>query len=181
MPKVKLEKVYIGNRESVYIKAPDFCPYREHIIVVSENPDKSEKFSNSEYSGPIVDPKLCPLCKICTFVPESHAIDSEELTKDENKMIADFLSSDKDLGVSISGQMQYLAKERRMVIAMLISGDTLDRALSIVAHKERAEKLRKYFLYNQTPVCYIAGAPVYFNSKLTQSPVQVVGEVKWKT
>jgi len=112
MPKVKLEPIYPRDFGGP-ICAPSFCPYKgqaknEHNQVVDS-----------------VDPALCPLCRICTFVPATVSLDLE-LTQAEHDTMAKFLTSDdRATSSSLAGQLQYLQKEGRLPLAVLLSYQVL--------------------------------------------------------
>ena len=160
MPKVQLER-FSEFSDIPTIKAPDFCPYRDPIGWVS--------------------PTMCPLCKICTFVPKTVPLDLE-ITQAEKDAIAKFLTLDnKIISASLSGQNQYLQKQGRLPLVVLISFPLFESCLRVAAPaNERFEVLKSHFLMSEEPISWIMGCPVYYNSKLTQSQVQLVGEIVWK-
>ena len=160
MPKVQLEYVGLSSR-GVEIKAPDFCPYRSGTGTVN--------------------PALCPLCKICTFVPETVPLDLE-ITQTEKDAIAKFLTSEnKVVSASLSGQNQYLQKQGRLPLVVLISYPLFESCMRAAAtSNERFEALKSHFVMSEEPIAWIMGCPIYYNNKLTQSQVQLVGEIVWK-
>ena len=160
MPKFKLE-VY---RTTSVIKAPTWCPYQYE--------EQGEHAVNSS---------ICPLCRICTFVPLTVPLDVE-ITQVERDAIAKFLTQDnKVVSASLSGQNQYLQKQGRLPLVVLISFPLFESAMrAAVPVDERFEALKGHFLLSEEPICFVMGCPVYYNPKLTQSQVQLVGEVAWK-
>lgn len=168
MPKVPLKVVGNTNR----IEAPDFCPYAS-----------SDFYKVNEIHSiavRVISPDICSVCKICTFVPisEGPAI----LTEEETKRCIDYLTSfNGHLSNIVSGQISFLTKKNRSVLALLISANILDNTLAYAVEDDRRrEALFRHYTADETPIFYLYGSPVYFSRKLTLSPIQVVGEAPWK-
>lgn len=167
-PVIKLEQF----REGPYIKAPSFCPYAS-----SSNTGLTDSGSTK-----IVHPSLCPLCKICRFVPELDSSRGLPPTQQEQEAFATYITNTNlKLSASISGQSLYLSKGDRIPLVVLISFSALKDMLQATVSEDvrRQELLGLYTTYEQ-PVCHVLGCPVYFSRKLTKSAVQVVGEIEWK-
>ncbi len=163
--KVKLE--VLGNGGS-YIKAPDFCPYKEAI-----------GFSDGQtiYQVPAA---LCPLCRRCDFTIEDTSLGITQNERD--KCHAYFTHFNTKIANSISGQQLYLTKENRLPLIILVNINLLDQCLQYVCNnnKQRIEEIKNHLIFNETPICHVIGCPVVLSNKLTKSPIQVVGEVQWK-
>lgn len=133
----------------------------------------------------VVHASICTLCKKCEFSiegePEETASEVPGLTAQELHNVTKFLSEDPKISSSILGQHQFLRKENRIPLVILISSKTLNAALDTVCQTaERKQLLISHYLCEGGPLCTILGCPVYFSSKLTLSPVQVVGEIQWR-
>lgn len=156
--KVKLE-VY---RQGPYIKAPEHCPYKY-----------------TEFDAPGVNSSLCPLCKLCDFT-----VDNVEELKLLSTECANYLTLlNEDVYRSITKQSNYLVKQNRIAVAILISAELFDMMINIVYRNESKEQrklVRAHFINNLSPICFILGSPVYLSLRLTKSQVQVVGEVEWQ-
>ena len=162
---VKLKKYY------KHIIAPEHCPYQSPAASV---------YGDKVDSTGVVSPLLCLLCKLCEFTPDG--VDLSEfsgLIKD--KFVRYLIEDNYEVSASISGQNQYLRKEARLPLVILISSEVLDKMLiHVFPVIEERMKVHSLILLNEVPLCYILGCPVYFNRKLTRSSIQVVGEIMWK-
>lgn len=155
-----MAKFKLKLQSSRRIVAPDFCPYK--II---------------ETDGISVDPSLCPLCKSCEFIPET--IVNEDII-DKQKFI-NYIMNDYKLAANLSGQNQYLIKNGRIPLAILMSGEIFQKMiLNIYFDIDIRQKVYTYFMLHEDPICHMMGCPVYLSSKLTRSEMQVVGEIEWK-
>jgi len=162
-PRVVLKVIGTGP----FIEAPSHCPYSSMGVKTGEFPL-------------VVNSVICPICKICEFIPEDF---SEDFLSDLDKeKVINYLSEfNSKVASSISGQMLFLSKEHRMPLVILISPKLFEQLLQYVCEeKEKKQKLFNYFLQTETPICYILGCPVYLSRKLTKSSVQVVGEISWR-
>jgi hypothetical protein len=164
MIKVILNQIGYGP----YIVAPEHCPYKQD----SFNEDGDYLSINSS---------ICPLCKLCEFVPSEIPI-IKEITQSERDAIALYLTQqNKKVAGAMLAQFQYLVKEEKSPIAMLIQWGLLQEALKLVsADIERIKSLEQYFMLNDAVVCYCMGCPVYVSKKLTKTLLQVVGEISWR-
>ena len=146
------------------ILAPDHCPYSELVDV---NID-------------IVHPSMCPLCKLCNFI--SNTEDTSVPTLAEIDAFQTYLNySNKQASSSLLAQIQYLSKNDRIPLAILISDELLNAMLRFtIGDDSRISVIKAFVLNKQHIICHIAGSPVYYSRKLTRSKIQVVGEVEWK-
>lgn len=142
------------------VKAPEFCNYQQDNYV---------------------SPSICSVCKLCTFVPTKIADSGLVFTSQQFSQY--LLEINSEVFGSIISQQQFLLKKSRTVLAILVSSELL---LSAIQHyfpqvslKERYVLLAN-FVVSGLPICYIFGAPVYYSRKLSNSLLQVVGEVTWK-
>lgn len=169
MTKIVLEVLSNGK-----IKPPDFCPYKTvyNRVLISGRIVSEDT---------MVDPHLCVLCRLCTFVPKTAIVDTG-ITREEQEALARFLTATcKETSSSLSGQNQYLAKEGRVPLAVLMSYSLFEDALHAISTSEEHYKaLHSHFSIVEEPLCYVMGCPVYLSRKLTKSRVQVVGEITWK-
>lgn len=165
MPNVILKRYQNGP----YIMAPEFCPYK--LIDQKDWQDPCE----------IVHPTLCPLCRICTFVP-SGGEEVQGLTACEQQEFAKYLTNgDQKVARSISGQQVYLSKEQRIPLVILISITLLERMLNSVIPAENRRRIAyNCVITSDQPLTHVLGCPVYFSRKLTRSEVQVCGEIEWR-
>ena len=123
---------------------------------------------------------MCPLCKICTFVPAGE-MDLPEITASERQAFIDYLMKEPKLASMISGQHAYLLKEDRIPLAVLISAQVLDGMLVVAIPQENRRLFaHRCVITGEEPICHVLGCPVYFSPKLTRSLIQVVGEVSWR-
>jgi hypothetical protein len=181
MPKVKLEPINNGP----YIKAPDFCPYkimRENGFTVFENLIIKEQGMKPWDGIPVVNSSLCPLCRQCEFVSDLDFEALSDVSQEERQSFITYLTyTNSRVSSNISRQSVYLAKEDRVLLAIMLSPETFDEMLkSTVSDENRRKKITSYYVNVEIPLCYILGCPVYLSRKLTKSDVQVVGEVLWK-
>ncbi len=117
-----------------------------------------------------VHASICLLCKRCEIIPPIDKLTSQ--------FFQDCLShSDKKASSSILAQIQYLRKQDRLPIAILVGDALLTRLL---IGEDNIASIRGRLLNHDSLMCFIAGAPVYYSRKLTLTEVQVVGEVAWK-
>lgn len=175
MPTVLLKKIANSNR----IAAPDFCPYKELDF------SPVEQSHVNLYGIPSVSPTLCPLCKLCQFVPDLEASDSflmTSLSKEEKELCNDYLLRfNSKLAKVISNQVSFLLSKGRAALAILITATILENTLQYaVKDSKKCKLLFHHYTNHEEPLCYISGSPVYFSRKLTRSNIQVVGEAEWK-
>lgn len=151
--------------EGPFIEASPNCPHS----TVDPSTEKS-----------IINAIICGICKSCKFITTE--MDVSGLTEEESSKILHYLTEvDKDIADSISGQILYLKRKSRLALAMLLSPNAFLRALSsAIPDSARRQSVFSYVLTYETPVCYIAGCPVYLSRKLTESQIQVIGEVSWR-
>ena len=104
------------------------------------------------------------------------------LTAEEKHAFGEYLAhTNLKLAASLSGQNQYLSKNDRLPLLILISKLTYDgMADALIKDASRRQAILGYLLLQEVPVCYVMGCPVYLSPKLTRSKVQVVGEIEWK-
>jgi len=165
--KVPLKVIGNSNR----IEAPEFCPYAEDEI----DPFLLQTVVRS------ISPIICSVCKICSFVPEVEG--SLTLTSTEKEKCISYLTKfNTHFANIINGQISYLAKKNRAVLAFLISANVLNNVLNYAndTNEARANALFHYYIEEEVPIFYLHGSPVYFARRLTMSPIQVVGEAPWK-
>jgi len=151
------------------IEAPSFCPYSQQSI---------DAFS---FGKRFINPSVCAICKVCTFIPEIEG--PLTLTPEEKEKCVTYLTSyNTHLANIINGQISYLAKKNRAVLAFLVSANILDNVLNYAndTNETRANALFHYYVEEEIPIFYLHGSPVYFSRRLTMSPIQVVGEAPWK-
>jgi hypothetical protein len=168
MTKIKLEITNSGK-----VIAPSFCPYAEKELV------EGTKVTNNERL--IVRPGLCCICKLCQFVPTDIPI-IKEIMQSEKDSIAIYLTQqNKKVASAMLAQFQYLVKEEKSPIAMIIVWNLLQEALkSVIEDIDRMKQLEQYFLLNDVAICYCMGCPVYVSKKLSKTLLQVVGEIYWR-
>lgn len=156
--KVLLEKV----SDSQDIVAPEFCTFKEK--------------KGNVYS---VHPSLCSLCKRCDFYVD-FSDHNFLLSKEEIRSY--LLEIDSESSSSISSQISYLKRESRIPLAILISSVQLMKMLKhfTVDKPLQYQHLFSYYINSNSALCYACGCPVFFSSKLSQSLIQVVGEVRWR-
>lgn len=178
MNKVKLEIWKKGSR----IIAPDFCPYKvQEKDVHREYTSKGDGYSliSDDLEIFTVNSSLCPLCKLCNFIPNT--IDKEtELRTD--KFVEYLTLVNEEVATLINNQNFYLRKKDRIPLTILINPEIFDMMLKLV-YKDNIEeynKVHSYFINNEIPICFILGCPVYLSRKLTKSKVMVIGEIEWK-
>ena len=71
---IKVQLKQIGN--GPYIEAPEHCPYKQH---------------ESIYHDSSVNSSICPLCKLCEFIPTDIPI-TREINQSERDSIASYLT-----------------------------------------------------------------------------------------
>lgn len=172
--------LHVSKQFPSRIIAPTWCPYKESYSredLIEVEPGLLSQQLLKEY---IVHPALCPLCRICDFVPESSVL-TVPITRDERDRLASYLvSGNVALSQSILGQQSYLQRNDKLPLAILLSAEVLDNMLASVFDEDRRVRVRAHIIVTQEPICHAFSVPVYFSSKLTKSPVQVVGEVQWR-
>jgi len=167
----------IKNR-GPFIVAPIHCPYK-----VQEQDIKFDSYQNEQADTDkeifTVNSSICPLCKLCEFIPE---INDTQLVLNTEGFTKYLTLLNEEVSKSIRGQVLYLQKENRLPIAILISPVIFDSMLKLT-YKDSQDQYYlaySYFINNEVPICYITGCPVYLSRKLTKSLIQVVGEVEWR-
>lgn len=171
MPNVIL---HVIDAEKGYISAPDFCPFKK--VISREFVGKSTSFtvpSPLEYT--VVNASICKLCGICQF----HATDTFIVTEEDLKKVNDTITNDKELLTTVINQVKFLQKSDRIPLAILISFDILRALLYRIYDGDYFDKKVSAFANYDAPIAIFASLPVYFSSKLTRAPVQVVGEIEW--
>lgn len=154
-----METVLEVTSNGPYIKAPTWCQYQADGSVHSS---------------------ICSLCKICAFTVTQS--DTMRMSKEEINKFLNFLTEhNKVVSSSIFSQHQYLLKKHRVVLCILLSPGLFAQALSFVYSTDTQKKnyIFSYYVNTGNPICSMLGAPVYLSRKLTESLVQVVGEVTW--
>jgi hypothetical protein len=166
------------------VKPPDWCPYKTEDMrqeQVFESNSTLGRWVNVPYS--YANPKICALCKLCTFVPKTNQLSTEELTESDRDVLIQFLTNvNTPIANSIAGQHQFLSSKQRQAVVILISAEVLDESLIVLTkdEPERYHALKSNIILSESPICYILGCPVYFSSKLGDTPVQVVGAITWR-
>jgi hypothetical protein len=176
MPDVKLEIL----RQGPYIKAPDFCPYKESST-------SAEFGFERHYIAPAVFqilPSICALCKYCTFIPdiENNFIQESPILDTEREVFIKYLVEfNSKIANDLLLQHKYLLSKNRTPIAIFISPSLFSQMLEFAGIQEK-RRLTVYSIvfYKEQPVCTILGCPVYVSRKLSRTPAQVVGEIAWK-
>ncbi len=157
-----------NNRDR--IKAPEHCPYR--IL--------------SDYAtGNVWDVSvtLCPICKLCNFMPD---VDISNQTnsitqQDRDSISLYFTQKNKKVANAMLAQFQYLVKEEKTPLLMIIQWKLLQEALdNVIQDFEKRKCVEQYFLLNDAIICYCMGCPVYVSKKLSKTLLQVVGEIQWR-
>ena len=189
MPNVKLEVI----KQGPYIKAPDFCPYKEIIPNTIIHPG-GESAGNGmgvatlyvehlEGTYNIIHPIICTACKYCTFLPNIEGNFTEDLSIQDYEtevFIKYLIEFNSKIANDILTQHKYLLSKYRTPIAMFISPSILSQILEYAGVQEKRKlSIQSIVFYKEQPLCTIMGCPVYVSRKLS-IPVQVVGEVKWK-
>ncbi len=186
MPKVKLNLIGKGP----YIEAPVFCPYKETDL---PHIDLSSLFfasSDSSFGVPLtleenslfvnkIHPGICSLCKYCTFVSQI----TEDITEEDTEMFVKYLTEfNSRISSSITRQMNFLLTTGRQPLSITLSANILQQMLQYRFPNDvpKQQKLLSQYSINESLLCRAFGLPVYINSKLTKSPVMVVGEIEWK-
>lgn len=174
MPKVELK---VFKAEQGLIEAPDFCPFAKKM----QDPNKTVfKVTDLDHvpapeQHQVVHASICQLCRLCEFQRNDDTL----LNENDLRLVGDTLTNDKDLLLSIVNQAKFLRKNDRIPLAILISFETLRNAVYKVYEGSHFDKKLAAFSNSAAPICFIVGIPVYFSTKLTKSPAQVVGEVEW--
>lgn len=159
MPRVKLQ---LMSDTEWLIKAPDFCPYQDRDLAT-------------------ISPVICQVCRICTFVPAGIPIDSGLTDLDRAKFATYLVETNKQLAGSISGQIAHLRKNDRLPIGILISAETFLEMVKTMGYDTlRKQAVIDHIMLVGDPLAHVAGCPVYYSSKLTKTPIQVIGEIDWK-
>lgn len=157
--RVILEKV----NDSQNIVAPVICPFKER--------------KNNLY---VVHPSLCILCKKCDFYTEEESNSKSLLSEDDIRSY--LLEVDSEASTLISSQISYLRRESRIPLVILISSVQLMKLLKHFTSENphRYQFLLSHYINQTSSLCSISGCTVFFSSKLSQSLIQVVGEVRWR-
>lgn len=161
MKKVVLQPVQNGP----FIVAPSHCPF------------KVSDFHRGIWED-IVNAALCSLCKKCDFIA-----DEEQLKLLPEKYASYLTLLNEEAYKLITKQSNYLINQNRIPLAIFISADLFEMMISMVHREDTPEcrqRVRSHFINSQSPICFVMGAPVYWNLRLTLSQIQVVGEVKWQ-
>jgi len=147
-----------------YILAPEHCPYKNYM----------------NGTDTTVHPSMCPLCKMCNFI--SGVTEISTINATEVKAFQEYLShSNKQVSSSLLAQIQFLRKNDRIPIAILVSDALLGSMLSeCIEDPDRRSVIKSILLNKYHLICYVAGSPTYYSRKLTKSNIQAVGEIEWK-
>jgi hypothetical protein len=175
MTKIKLEVI---DSFKGLIKAPDFCPYFREITqeYVGKGSTLTPDINNNDPIR-IVNASLCNLCKLCTFVHDGEDI---IVSNEDIEKVKKAITAYQPLMESLMKQSYYLQRNERIPIAAFLSFETLQEIIEPLFPEPYRAKVLSYIVSIETPICIIAGMPLYFNRKLTKSAVQVVGEVEWQ-
>ena len=159
-----------AHNQGPYIEAPEWCPYQFNETVAGA-------------SKPIVHSGLCSLCRVCTFVSRETHFPLEEPTERERLQFDTYLTTTNfKLSTSVAAQFHYLRSVKsRIPLVVLVNTITLRAMLRATCEPARELQLMQYFANQEAVICHILGCPVYYSRKLTQSDIQVVGEVAWRS
>ena len=82
---------------------------------------------------------------------------------------------------NITRQVNFLTRNRRVPLAILMRGDIITQMLQYVYYNDiqKQQNLLSVYANEQNCLCHILGLPVYLSIKLTRSQIIVVGEIEW--
>ena len=107
-------------------------------------------------------------------------IDSVEVPDTDVEKVRKAIMAYQPLIESLMKQSHYLQRNDRIPMAAFLSFATLQDVVNPLFTEPHQTKVLNYLTSLESPICIIAGMPLYFNRKLTKSAVQVVGEVEWQ-
>lgn len=143
-----------------YIKAPEFCEYKEDGVVHAN---------------------ICNICKRCSFISIVKELAWELSKEDQSKCILYLMEVNHKLAKVIRSQIQLLQKQGRLVLAFFINPAVAEQMFSYCFAGDiiRSRKVLTEYLKQEASLFLIQGCPVYISRKLTLASIQVVGEVVW--